>query len=275
MAELHAPESAVAAVCDVWTGQGWDDEALQQPGAQERYRDECARAAGPGWTEFQDSVRKALGAWPYAVVVRGAGADPPHALLAGLAVGLGEMMNPYRSRVPGSPVLQAITPKGPESPDKVWCWHTDSANWVHPNDITAIACLRQAPSGGATEVLSLATVRSSPGYDEAALAPLRRPDVVWPIDSYLGGGRFTDAAIKPDGLRFRRELLTRGGQRDVAEAADRFATLTDACPPDVVALLRPGDVVLFDNRRVMHRAGASVDPDRTRLILRTKIRVAS
>jgi len=270
--EINVPTPLGDAVAAVWRARALDDRGLQEPGAQDGFRRALAADLGRAYTDWTDAVRAALAAPPHAVVVRDRGPGRAAALLAALAVALGEMMNPYRDLVPGSPVLQEIVPKGPSSPDRVWLWHTDSANWPEPNDLSALACLRAAPVGGATQVLSLATLRAHPAWRADLLAPLWEAEVEWPVDSFLGGGTFRARAITADRLRFRRELLAGRGSGAFQRAVDGFAAASDAAAPDVSALLRPGDVLVFDNRRAMHRAGPVRDPQRRRRLLRTKIR---
>lgn len=270
MTDIHVNAAFCAAVSEVWRKLAPNDQEAQRPGTQDTFRATLERDLAADWRALVEQLRGGLATAPYRVVVRGHGAGHARALLAATAVGIGAMTNPYRDLVAGSPLIQQIVAKGPQSPDQVWKWHTDSANWPVPNDFSALACVRAAPAGGATDLLSLDSMRASPEWDDELLAPLWTYGSTWPTDSFLGGGTFVDRCIGPHRLRYRRELMT-GGPAPYRRAVAEFARLADAVGPDDSALLRPGDLVVFDNARTMHRSGPAEDPGRRRLLLRTKI----
>jgi TfdA family taurine catabolism dioxygenase TauD len=271
MADIIAPAKLISNIRDVWAGLAPDEESLHDPATQGALRARLESTLGKSWQSFLGNVLGQLATAPYSVIVRGNGADQARCLLVALALGAGEMVNPYRERVPSVGLVQEIVAKGSRSPDLVWLWHTDSANWPRPNDYSALACLRAAPSGGATETLSLETMRASPAWRNDELRPLWETDFEWEIDRFLGGGMLRVPSFTAHGLRFRRELMRDAGPADYQRAVDAFGMLADATPPDVCALLRPGDVLIFDNSRVMHRSGRVDDPRRERLLLRVKI----
>ena len=111
------------------------------------------------------------------------------------------------------------------------------------------------------------------GWQDEILRPLWELPCAWPVERALGGGTVMRPAITPERLTFRRELMLRDPDAPEAyrAAVNRFATLLDRSAPDASALLEPGDLFIFNNRRVMHRSGAVRDPKKNRMLLRTKV----
>jgi len=270
MTELTAPAKIVATASAVWSAL--TAEAADMHRAQDRgdYLAAVADRLGTAWRSFADDFTGRLGQHPYSVIVRANGAANARPLLAALALCTGDLVNPYWGRVPVD-FMQEIVSKGRRSPDLVWLWHTDSANWPAPNDYSALACVRAAPAGGATETLSLDTMRACGRWQDGDLRALWESDFGWEIDRFLGGGTVDTPPISGSRLRFRREIMRGGGAPAFHRATEAFARLADSLPPDVSALLRPGDVLVFDNRKVMHRSGSVEDPQHERLLLRAKI----
>lgn len=270
--------TAPAAVTGWLTGK-WGElppDARRFDPAPEPYR-RAISALGESWQSVLRQILDRLTVPPYAAVIRsepdgGTAAGGAAALLAAIGASVGTIANPYRDTVPALPALQTIEPKPRSNPDQVWEWHTDSANWPVPNDYSALACVRPAPAGGATQLLCLDSLRASEGWCDTTLAPLWERDIEWPVERVLGGGSFTDRCITPKRLRYRRELMKRPPSDDYRRAVTVFHELADRTVPSLATPLSSGDVLVFDNRKTLHRAGPSDDPERRRLLLRAKIR---
>jgi hypothetical protein len=276
MSEFLMKPELSARAADVCRQVVTDEELVHTKPVQSSLRRALADELGGEWAVCIEQVRSALAVSPYAVVVRGGDATRARDVLAAFAVGFGTMTNPYHGLVPGLGALQEVVAKGASSPDRVWLWHTDSCNWPSPNDYSAFACLSAAPEGGATETLSLDTLRKAAGWDDGVLCPLWEAEFPWPIEAILGGGTSATPPITAGRLRFRRELMTAAAARwdddePFRAAVRRFAELCDAAAPDSAAVLAPGDLLIFDNRRVLHRSGPVTDPGGVRRLLRTKI----
>lgn len=276
MTEINADRhlvTTVAAISDEIDAEG---DVCYATAWQRSLLGECAKRLGDSWTAFARDVASAMASPPYAVIIRGHGVESATGLLMAASACLGDVINPFLRLMPDAPYIHEITPKGPKTPDLVWLWHTDSAHWPCPNDYSALACVRTASeSGGATEVLSLETALGRSGLDMTTLEPLWESYIEWPVARLLGGGTHKDKSITADRLRFRRELMQGHGSGRFQAAVEAFCSLVDSCEPDVAALLHPGDLLLFDNRKVLHRAGPLSDPRRERLLLRTMISAAT
>ncbi|NIJ10496.1 hypothetical protein FHU38_000840 [Saccharomonospora amisosensis] len=256
---------AVEAIEKIWTDQRIDDAQLREPDIQEGLRQRWATHLGTTWSELVKNIRGTIRAQLW-VVVRSPIGRPSPALLAALGTAVGWLADPYRAS--WSRVLQEIPHKPEWTPDLEW--HTDSTGWPQPNDVTALTCLKPAVTGGATDLLTLDTVQRT-AIDEATLTTLAGADFAWPLDAELGGGHASDVIITPQRIRFMRAALLNATDDRIRESARRFADLIDRLAPDQSAVLDPGDSLLFDNARCLHRRGELSDPDRRRLLLRTKI----
>jgi hypothetical protein len=273
MLELELPSGISDIAAAAWDDLGLDQDLLHDHQTQQSYRRAVSLQSGGSWDAMTATIADAMEQAPFAAVVRGGNVKWADRLLAVFAASFGQLVNPYRSTAPGIGLWMDIVSKAPTLPDQVWLWHTDSANWPTPNDYSVFTCLSAAPSGGATEVLSLDTMRASEGWQDDVLGPLAELEFAWPLERVLGGGTVTRRAITPERLTFRRELMLRDPTISprYRAAVDRFAGLSDQTPPDASALLAPGDLLIFNNRRAMHRSGTMHDPDKERRLLRTKV----
>lgn len=275
MADLKISPDLCASVAGLWDSLQVNEDDLHSDNFQDSFRSEVIECIGDAWAELLRAIRAELASAPYTVVIRGAEVDMADKILSTLAACIGRMTNPYRGIVPGMSLLQEIFAKGPASPDRVWLWHTDSANWQRPNDYSAFACVRAAPVGGATETLCLDTVSRSARVANVSLARLADDSFPWPVERVLGGGVVYEPVISSERLRFRRELLLSSAESSYWDVVSEFAELIDGMSPDATSLLKPGDMLIFDNRKVMHRSGPVTDPQGNRLLLRTKINARS
>ncbi|MBV9845825.1 MAG: TauD/TfdA family dioxygenase [Kutzneria sp.] len=256
---------AVEAIEKIWTDQRIDDAQLREPKAQDALRQRWANHLGITWSELVDNVHSTLCAQLWVIVHSPIGRPSP-ALLAALGTAVGRLTDPYRAS--WSRVLQEIPHKSKWTPDLEW--HTDSTGWPQPNDVTALTCLKAAAIGGATDLLTLNTVQRA-GVDEATLTTLVGTVFAWPLDAELGGGHTSDVIVTPGRIRFMRAALLNARDGRIRDSARQFADVIDQLAPDYSAALDPGDTLLFNNTRCLHRRGELFDPDRQRLLLRTKI----
>ncbi|MGL5823721.1 MAG: TauD/TfdA family dioxygenase [Nocardioides sp.] len=210
-------------------------------------------------------IRRAVHAHAWVVIRSPLGRASP-VLLAALGSAVGYLVDPYRAS--WSRVLQEIPHNAGWTPDLEW--HTDSTGWPQPNNVTALTCIRAAVAGGATELLTLDTVQRA-GVDRVTLAALTGAVFMWPLDVALGGGYARDVVITPQRIRFMRGVLLNAGDEGIKASARRFAEVIDHLTPDCSVALAPGDALLFDNARCLHRRGELADPDLQRLLLRAKI----
>lgn len=252
----------------VWLEQEISDSRLHDPAVQDAFGRGCAAQLGPTWAHLAKSLTSLLARPPYWAVLRLPGYRPAPSLLAAAGIILGTLSDPYQAS--WSRVLQEIATKETWTPDLEW--HTDSTGWPQPNTFTMLSCVRPAPSGGATDLLALDTVRSALADGAAgALRVLESTRFQWPLDPDLGASSALDLVLSDQRVRFMRAALLNSADCRVRAAVQDMISLVDDLPPDASVLLEPGDLLVFDNRRAFHRRGSITDPERRRLLLRAKV----
>lgn len=265
-AVLLVPGDTDEAIEKVWYDLQIEDAHLRSPAVQTDLLRRWTSSLGSTWIQMVRKVRHALRQHRWVVVRSQSGRASP-AILAALAMTVGWLSDPYRTS--WSRVLQEIPHKPEWTPDLQW--HTDSTGWPKPNDVTALACMRPATSGGATDLLSLTAALKAEGLERETIAALSSASFAWPLDAALGGGYELDAIMTPHRIRFMRASLHGATDQRIRVAASRLAEAIDRVPPSISVVLGPGDTLLFDNTSCLHRRGDLVDPDRRRVLLRTKV----
>ncbi|MBE1537046.1 TauD/TfdA family dioxygenase [Actinomadura algeriensis] len=145
--------------------------------------------------------------------------------------------------------------------------HTDAAYRARPEPGMCLFAVRPARDGGRTLLLDAAAALA--GLPDRTLRRLGRADWSWRTpEPFPPEPPFRAAVAARAGLRWRADLLVfrDAGQR---AAARRFARHL-ARVPAVELALRPGDVLVVDNRRLLHGRTAFTDP--ARLLLRVRLR---
>lgn len=201
------------------------------------------------------------------------GEDAELAVLLGLvaipsALGNGDTL--FFDIAPRSAGSTDISGTGAEFP-----LHTDSTFLSAPHDVLGLACRQNSSDGGESIVIAAADVatriRSVGG--PAVLAALGEP--VYPFylrDPLVGHGTQRVPILAPDGgewrMRYRGDVvdalidrftLTDGHQRALA-VLDQV--LTDPALPRATVRLETDDLLLIDNRRMLHARTAVGPGDR-------------
>lgn len=136
--------------------------------------------------------------------------------------------------------------------------HTDSAFRDDPHHFVTMGCIERSGAniGGVTRLYDWR--RLQPQLDAGVLELLRQPAYMvrsasrpWPI--------VTDA-----GIRYRRDLTraTSAAHADALRALDRLVAAAD---PDAEFTLVEGDLLIMDNRRILHERTAIVEGSWRRL----------
>jgi len=206
-------------------------------------------------------VRLATRTYPYAAVVPPITGVPAEVTLAALSLCTGALCDPYTKD--WSRVLQYIEPRSAASPDAEW--HTDSTGWPIPSDTTLLTCVRQDPRHGFTELLPIVdAVASLSPTQIGALVRVR----AWQADEGVARPPQSRPIIDLQSMTvtFMRCAFSADGPADDPDAvADSLAAL----PAKFRLRLRPGETLVFNNRRSLHRRGR-VSPTSTRMMIRAK-----
>lgn len=154
--------------------------------------------------------------------------------------------------------------------------HTDAQYHRRPEQVVCLFVVRPAADGGATVLLAAEDAEEC--LDRHPEGPAVRRALAQPRWTWSVPAAFRDAgnaacgpapaaAVLPgDGtIRWRDDNLRSGHAR----AAAVFAACVAGARGKVVVDQRPGDVIVFDNRRVLHGRTGFADP--RRLLLRTRL----
>jgi alpha-ketoglutarate-dependent taurine dioxygenase len=244
-------------------------------------------------------VREHVDRWPGVVVARGLGvtmAPSPAARFAALCRAVGELYPQH----PDAPDVREVRDRGTRLAEGATArysdsrfggsLHTDGAESAHPLPSRfALVCIRPAARGGDLQLVSAATLhRRLAERSRSAVATLHDP---FHFDRRgVPGPRREATVVKPvfwheDSrlcVTYLRGYIDRGHEQlaapplDAAQVAalDLMDALLDEPDLVVAGRLRPDDLVVVDNRSILHgRTTFEDDPgDDGRLLLRAWLR---
>lgn len=211
-----------------------------------------------------------------ALIVSGVDVESDDALLA-LAGQLGEP-SPAGNRG----LIHDVAPRPLEEQRDVsttrdeFALHTDSTPLVHPHDYVLLGCQVASPDGGGeSRLVHLEALGAALG--DEVLDTLAEPVFPFPLNDPAEGTGVRRAAVLEgrERIRYRRDALDRGialegideGPRRALEALDDV--LADESL-QVAFTLEPGEVLVLDNRRVLHGRTA-IRPGAERVLRRLKV----
>lgn len=162
-------------------------------------------------------------------------------------------------------------------------FHTDSAGWVPPNDLTCLLCVAPDQNGGGRTRLLTASdfacaAERATGWDRWVLThPLP-----WKIAAEFGGGvRWApvfdgDAGTvrwaEPDAALELDEVAAMPKGSHLLAVLRHLHRALASVAPSLELALGAGDLLVFDNRRCLHARTAVSDPSRSaRHLLRAKV----
>jgi hypothetical protein len=236
------------------------------------------------WSRMRDAVDRSG-----AVVLRGIELED-HATLIGLTMGLGlpSVLGHHEE------LVHAVTPSAPASKGEIsptagaFPLHTDSVGFARPHDYIGLACLRADPGGGGQsrlvhvdDLLAELARRSGRWCVSALRDPVFRFPLAPPESARLGPHRsrgqrvpiLSESIGGSERIRYRGDVVRLdpgrrffGRHRRALAALD--ATLADPSVSTACSLA-PGDVLLIDNRRVLH--GRTAIRGRQRLLWRVRL----
>lgn len=255
-----------------WAGAEMARSRMGDLLGQESFRAALTQQIGAPWVHFLSQLGRSLDVFPHALIIRSTCGTPSLAAVSAVIVGLGR---PAASKATGfSDIFQEIRVREINSPDSRW--HTDSANWRRPNDLTVLLCLRTTDQPAPTQLLPARQIFSE--LPDAHRAGLESTPVPWVLDG-TDTNEVVEAPILEAGqVRFLRESIEQattrvGGRRarELARLSALFAAHVDTLDQPYSAILDEGDILVFDNRQVMHRRGPTSPRDRNRIMLRAKV----
>ncbi|MEU6034137.1 TauD/TfdA family dioxygenase [Actinomadura sp. NPDC047616] len=266
-------EPTAARVTSLWRELGLDDATLHDEDVQRGLRDVLADRAGEEWRRVCARVRRLLDTPPHLALVSVAGPPSPP-VLAALSVCLGRLEDPYRRS--WSRLMQEIV--FDSGFDDNIAWHVDSPGWPRTNELTGLLCVTPAGTGGRTEILPWTAIARELESAPELRAELATRKIPWVLDEALGSQVVHQPVIGAEGIRFMRSSLERAATahpRDahwITSLCRLFTEVADRARPYLSHRLEQGEILVFDNRRCLHRRGPVRAGDGAdRLLIRTRI----
>ncbi|WP_280886946.1 TauD/TfdA family dioxygenase [Streptomyces sp. LBL] len=240
----------------LWSTLGLSDTALKDPQRQKAWRHRLYDTVGEPWEQVVRQVREGLDTEPHAAVIT---SHPPRQasvpLLAALSAALGALVVPQTM----GQTLHVLRLHAPDGADTRW--HTDGAGWARQNDFTCLLCIKPAQEGGATELLPWAVLRSALARDPDLWRRLWGTDVPWILDDESGAGTAFTPIVTSEGLRYLREQIESAAAafphlaHDLHDLDDSLHQALLSTTGHLALRLTEGKVLVFDNRRSLHRRG--------------------
>ena len=144
--------------------------------------------------------------------------------------------------------------------------HTDLTFHESPADLFGLLCIQDDSEGGDSFVADGYKVLEKVADDVAAL---RTQDVAFPTPSHVAGGPVNHNIVSGDAerptIRFRSDMLV-SAEEPVRGLLQRFG---DAAQEVIEEMhLKPGELLIVDNRRMLHGRTEITDEDSQRHLLR-------
>jgi len=241
-------------------------------------------ACGPALDALLEDLRARLRTSPHFVLARRLVVASPDLALVAISAALGTCVEPYRE--PWSRLVRRIEARrerlGHHGRPLNEHPHTDGTDWPVPNDYTCLLCVRpDAGHGGSSVLIGIDDLVAglTRAHGEDVVATLRTRPVPWKLADSLGGGTAMAPPLGDARLRWLRYTIEAGVQLlgtpledEVAGALDAFEDTIEGSVRPFVFDLRPGDLLVVDNRRCLHARTTVPDHERSeRLLLRTKV----
>jgi alpha-ketoglutarate-dependent taurine dioxygenase len=247
------------------------DEHYRRPDVQAFLRDALGRAV-PGWKSMVAQIEETF-VEDGLVLLRGLRFDSENRLLVGLIASLGR---PVGDGNPRGRVVYDLYPieRPPGATDFELYFHTGSPAQARPHEILALECVAQSDRGGGISKLTLI---------DAAVENMRRCkqrtaiktlcERAFPFKSFRHETIFyapiVEQAAGPEAaalrVRFQRDLIFNGAAAEPESFDDSMSAAMEAFEKalsepgnSIEYLLREGELLIINNRRVLHARTAIV-----------------
>ncbi|MBC6478981.1 MAG: TauD/TfdA family dioxygenase [Hormoscilla sp. GM7CHS1pb] len=232
-----------------------------------------------------DEVCKRLSNPPYCAYITGLKFDTYNLLFLSLIGAFGNVVDPYKQ--PWSRLVYYIRP----STDlKIPGWgvlneqlHTDGTDWINPNDLTCLLCLKTDQSGGGrTQLLDINTIvyELDRWFGKETIDILSSESLPWLIATELGGGVFRCPILTSKSIRW----LPYTNQIALKETQESLSTNLSKAISQIKAVIKnrnniidfmmePNSLLVIDNQRCLHARTPIKHPELSvRLMLRAKVK---
>jgi hypothetical protein len=243
-------------------------------------------AAGDPFEDLLEEAFRRLSEPPWVLIIGGLPVEYATPVLVAVSAASGILMEPCRQR--WSRVVRHLVPSQDRMVDGQVLnelLHTDGTDWVQPNDLTCLFCVRPDQHGdGESRLLDVETLldEASAMPDAAVFERLACRDSPWSVADELGGGIHWEPVLDASApsirwLRYTVASSREAGTSPLPEEHERdllaFERFVEGSRGVARARLREGDLLLIDNRRSLHSRTRIRFPRQSRReLLRTKVR---
>jgi hypothetical protein len=266
----------------------YDNKEFYSPALQVLVRDRIREACPDGFDWLISLVRDRIAQWPYCVLLQGLRFDEGNRLFVAINRAFGELVAPPYQK-PRAQLVHYIQPatdirssRGGHETERL---HTDTADWETPVDLISMMCVRSDHGGGGrSRVLDVGTVREEvrARLGNQILELLDTEPVPWRLAGYLGGGVKWRTVLTESSICWRRYTidlaLDSGGAKlsDAMSASlDTFEDMIDSTTRTIDFLMREGELLFVDNKRIIHARTPIAEGDASgRLMIRSWIRAS-
>jgi alpha-ketoglutarate-dependent taurine dioxygenase len=266
----------------------YDNQEFYSPALQVLVRNSIREPCPDGFDWLISRIRDRIAQWPYCVLLQGLRFDEGNRLFVAINRAFGELVAPPYQK-PRAQLVHYIRPatdirssRGGHESERL---HTDTADWETPVGLISMACVRADHGGGGrSRVLDVGTVREEvrTRLGSQMLELLDTEPVPWQLANYLGGGVKWRTVLTESSICWRRytiDLALDSGSAKLSDAMsaslDTFEDLIDSTPRTIDFLMREGELLFVDNKRIIHARTPIADGDASdRLMIRSWIRAS-
>jgi alpha-ketoglutarate-dependent taurine dioxygenase len=266
----------------------YDNQEFYSPALQVLVRNSIREPCPDGFDWLISRIRDRIAQWPYCVLLQGLRFDEGNRLFVAINRAFGELVAPPYQK-PRAQLVHYIRPatdirssRGGHESERL---HTDTADWETPVGLISMVCVRADHGGGGrSRVLDVGTVREEvrTRLGSQMLELLDTEPVPWQLANYLGGGVKWRTVLTESSICWRRytiDLALDSGSAKLSDAMsaslDTFEDLIDSTPRTIDFLMREGELLFVDNKRIIHARTPIADGDASdRLMIRSWIRAS-
>ena len=264
----------------------YDNSEFYSTELQTLIRDHVREACPKEFDSLVSEVKDGITRWPYCVLLRGLSFDEGNRFFVAINRAFGELVaRPYLK--PRAQLVHYVQPstdlpsaRGGHESERL---HTDSADWTTPVEQISMVCVRaDRGGGGRSRVLDVDAVREevSDRLGNKTLQFLETEPVPWQLASYYGGGVTWRTVLTDSSICWRRYTIDLALESEGASVSDEVIAVLDSfedviatTPRTIEFLMREGDLLFSDNRRVVHSRTPITDGSSSdRLMIRSWIR---
>jgi hypothetical protein len=267
----------------------YENKEFYSPALQSLVLDSVRGACPDGFDSLVHLVRRRIAQWPYCALLRGLRFDEGNRLFVAINRAFGELVAPPYQK-PRAQLVHYVQPatdinssRGGQESERL---HTDTADWETPVRLISMVCVRaDRRGGGRSHVLDVDSVRDEVRnrLGTETLNLLETEAVPWQLAAYCGGGLKWRTVLTESSICWRRYTIDLALDskravlpKEILESLDAFEGVVETTPRTVELLIREGELLLSDKKRVINARTPIADGYTSdRLMIRSWIRVTA